>query len=636
LAHNNKLAGIRPDKYEVNMTPNRREFLLALGLSSSAALEAGQSTLTETSDKGGVWCRLNERLSVLVLAPEIVLAHRPSIGDVMCRRTSSSIHRDGSSTVVECRYRLDTAEYSCDLDCRLKLTTEARAGRLHLVVEGELGAEKPLSADVRVRIPFQMEGVPPSAVVLPLRNGVVAAQETSKSAGAFWHLGRGSSRDGSQLALPLVSLKLEGNESLSIARDPYAGMQFRIQEPGRKEKEKRFGFTCETCYAATLLRGAREKWTMVLALHPDAVEQSFETFYATIPDIHAGPAWVHDIRLNYYDYIADAGQSLEPDLNELARRIPEKFRKHVVVCLHGYYDYVGRYSFNQKTGRIDDAWKSYDERARLMSVTRDELRRRLRLVKSLGFRSALYFADALGYEDAFPEFNKDWIWRDERGAPVPWWYWQKRPDSAGHKNYSLDPSNPRVRQWFVEYTRALITEFGRDMDALVWDETHCINQGDVAATGAGIVPADRAMMRLVADITREVQKGWSVNPDLAFLLSDNIDAFKLGARVPFALVAHGTWQDSGCAPQAWAPGLLPNFRNCLISCNWSPVTNREWNRIAVEKYGLPQGLSNGYGDQLGPSKMPKEVLDTTIARFLKQCQEGRPRTRYLVPDDVRR
>ena len=58
-----------------------------------------------------------------------------------------------------------------------------------------------------------------------------------------------------------------------------------------------------------------------------------------------------------------------------------------------------------KRRRIDDAWKSYDDHAQLLAMTKKELHRRIRLVKDRGFRCAIYYFDALSYDDAGPEFN---------------------------------------------------------------------------------------------------------------------------------------------------------------------------------------------------------------------------------------
>ncbi len=155
--------------------------------------------------------------------------------------------------------------------------------------------------------------------------------------------------------------------------------------------------------------------------------------------------------------------------------------------------------------------------ARLLPMTAKELHRRIRMVRERGFRCTLYYFDALACEDAVPEFHSDWIWRDAGGAPKTWDYWEKRPDSKGHTNYMLNPAHPEVRQWFIDYTKALIAEFGGEIDGLVWDETHAVQQGATAKLGSSVIEADRAMMRLVADVAQEVQRGWNRNPDLALL-----------------------------------------------------------------------------------------------------------------------
>jgi hypothetical protein len=290
----------------------------------------------------------------------------------------------------------------------------------------------------------------------------------------------------------------------------------------------------------------------------------------------------------------------------------------VLVCLHGYYDYLGRYTFNPRTRQLDDTWSAYDRHGTELPMSRAELHRRIGLVKGLGFRCALYFCDSLAYDDAIPEFDPAWTCRDADGNAAHWYYWQKRPGCERHKNYLLDPGHPDVRQWFLDYTRALVREYGSDVDAFVWDETFFENPVSEAARetlGPSMECRARAMMRLVADVTCEVQRGWSSNPGLALLVSDNIR--RQNRHAPFCLVAHGTFQDSACHPDTWAFGRLTNFRNCLISCNWYPVTRRERNRLAAELYDRPQGVSNGWGDDRGPSEMPGDILDEIVERFVR-------------------
>ena len=67
---------------------------------------------------------------------------------------------------------------------------------------------------------------------------------------------------------------------------------------------------------------------------------------------------------------------------------------------------------------------------------------------------------------------------------------------------------------FIDYTKAMIAEYGCELDAFVGDETN-IYDTKIGATlrgGTGLVDPNRAIMRLMADVTREVQKGWRSTP----------------------------------------------------------------------------------------------------------------------------
>lgn len=506
-------------------------------------------------------------------------------------------------------------------DFTLLVSDAGAAGQKGIRINGELKPRESLPFDLTVRQVIGVNGLSECEAILPQRDGKLSHYPISQKqpTRAFWMLGRGVEPVGQQLALPLIGLRTigSGSEVVSFATDPYLGSQWHMSKVSQPAGA--VSIELASTFKGSLTPISTETRVVQIGAHGDTTNALFNTFYQTIPDIQPGPAWIHDIQLNHYDYIAETGKSLEPDLNELAKRIPEKYRKHVIVCLHGYYDYLGRYCFNANTGRMDDAWNAYDNHARLLPMTKAELHRRIRLVKDRGFRCAIYYFDALAYEDATKEFNPQWVWRDANATPRKWYYWQKRPDSKGHSNFLLNPAHPEVRQWFLNYTKALIAEYGRDLDALVWDETF-VRQGSTAKLGSNMVEADRAMMQLVAAVTRQVQTSRTMNPNLAILTSDNVDAHKPDQSVPYGLVAHGTYQDSWCDPKAWSPGRLPNHRNCLISCNWWPIKNRDWNRIAAEEYGLPQGVSNGFGDDRGPSEMPKEILDEIVARFIKRVE----------------
>ena len=68
-----------------------------------------------------------------------------------------------------------------------------------------------------------------------------------------------------------------------------------------------------------------------------------------------------------------------------------------------------------------------------------------------------------------------------------------------------------------------------------------------------------------------------------------------------------------------------------MTANWYPLQYAKQNEIAAEKYGLPQGVSNGWEDNCGPSPMPSALLDDVLRRFTKNVESKRERLRYLTP-----
>jgi hypothetical protein len=105
------------------------------------------------------------------------------------------------------------------------------------------------------------------------------------------------------------------------------------------------------------------------------------------------------------------------------------------------------------------------------------------------------------------------------------------------------------------------------------------------------------------------------NPQAAFFTSDNID--KSTNRAPYALMSHGTYQDSE-VPEAWPYGLFPNYRNVLWSCNWSHLnTFHTLTEYTVETFVAPVSISNGTND-LGISQMSSEKQRMFIDLFEKR------------------
>ncbi len=532
-------------------------------------------------------------------------------------------------------------EYTLAIDHR----GTVRTGRYHvawtvakenkraiLTRTSHLRFDNPLQLDVTVADAVELPAKHAARCTLPLRSGVVTGFDVDPShdAVAFFTLGRGATvRQGYELAMPVIGLgsgkKL--GPTLAIAADPFCGVQFRVANRTGGQKPAA-SVTMSTTYRGSLVGVKDERRTSVLVFHGGGIDGMLGSFYDTIPQTKPGASWIHDIQLNYYDYLGNGGRGWFDDLKKLAEKIPPAQRKSVVACIHGWYDYLGRYCYDRKTGKLADKWIAFP-RTRKTPMSKADIHKRIRFAKDLGFRVVLYFADGLNSDSAMPDYPKGWIFKDEQGKMRKGW----TGPSTG-KTYTLDPSNPQVRRFFLGYVEALLREYGREIDGLDWDETHYITQERLSAGAAGLSYADRDFMTLVDQITQRVQQWRKHNRDLVFLTSDNLGSW--GRRhVPYALVSHGTYQDSAMDPRAWPPGLLPNYRNCLWSCNWFPIrnSNRSRNRIAPDQYGLPQGLSNGYGDNVGPAKMPAAILDEVIQRFLKRAKEG-GRKRYLTQPTV--
>jgi len=56
-------------------------------------------------------------------------------------------------------------------------------------------------------------------------------------------------------------------------------------------------------------------------------------------------------------------------------------------------------------------------------------------------------------------------------------------------------------------------------------------------------------------------------------------------------------------------------RNSLWSCNWYHQTTWDRNEKTVATYELPVAISNGYGDDTGPSDMNDEQIRKMMALF---------------------
>ena len=302
-------------------------------------------------------------------------------------------------------------------------------------------------------------------------------------------------------------------------------------------------------------------------------------------------------------------------------------RGRAALTIHGWYDYVGRYAFNPAARALDRKWVAFPnvkhpqfvahatgplsktathwgwrkifDRLRPVEMSIEDLRRRMHYARSRGFRCLLYFGDGLNSGDELAGIH-------DPGKVLVQGGWIG-PETSG-RTYAQNPLHPGVRAFYRDYLHTLLAEFGKDIDGFVWDETFHVKAG---MTGTGQHPgyADAAMMSLVGELREATERH---DRRLAFLSSDNVGT---SYETPYALMAHGTYQDSMCAPRYWPYGLFPNLRNTLWSCNWYHQTTWKRNEDAVAWYQIPVAVSNGYGDDTGPSDMNAEQAGRMMALF---------------------
>jgi hypothetical protein len=469
-----------------------------------------------------------------------------------------------------------------------------------------------LTGDLTVKLPLwpPLEG----DAWLPLFDG--RAGRLGDQAACVYKFAGATPTDGVRLAVPMVSC---GGASLgpraTICTDPYFSSLFT-----RKSIEwtypKRIG-----------LEDQAERRTVVTVFHAGGAEDALAAFFAeALPDVPAGPPWLHEIAMVDYDYMSDAGNGWYADIDALTKAVPRDDRGKVFLCLHGWYDWVGRYCFDVKGKKFDEQWTAFGNYEKTKNapptmkidgetvdvdfakclpaqLTLANVHERLAYARSRGFRVGMYFADGTAAGAELADFDP------KRVLTQGGW---GGPDMSG-KPYVANPLVADVYKFYLAYTDALLAEFGRSVDAFVWDETFHVPTGSL---GSKDVPgyADRAMMRLVRTVAKKVEDHNQQNHrQIALLTSDDLGVNATAA--PYALVAHGTYQDSWCDPRAWSYGIFPNFRNSVWSCCWWPVHKWKWIDFAVRQYQAPVAISNGWGDNVGFAEMSPDMQRQVLAMF---------------------
>ncbi len=627
------------------MRIRRREFIEVLG-ASVASLSVSNlrgvsvaGTETEVMEKGG-W-----RLQVTA-AGEIVSFtdgktelinrrlgdNRPVVlvGGMKLYRCGlpSSSRREDSTLLLQ--YHL-TGPEDLQMDYQIGLI-DLPHGAVALKQKIAIHSTAKIGESVKLMLPRSIQlPLENRRVFLPLKNGIgrrkpVLGLESNDEyvfsfAGGYEAMGKAH-----LLAIPMVDEYADGTDlHLTLCADPYFTSFFCLPY-----QEKIGQFNC--VYGN--LKGTEER-TFYTALHDGDARTAMQVFYSTsLSDVKPGPDWLHDVAMVDYDYLSKNGKGWFADIDRLKELLAPSDRSKVFLVLHGWYDYIGRYAFDLQTKSFDKKWTAFPNALdsyvqslgnapdngtgyqwpkrsvkgmRPTPMTLADMHRRIRYAKDLGFRVGIYFADGTNACEGVKETY-------DRQKVLHWGGWVG-PDTKG-RTYAQSPLHPGVRQFYLDYIRALLEEYGKEVDGFIWDETYVIGPHDM---GQEHYPgyAGRAMMTLVKDVAGTVA---NYSSQLAFFASDDIGAwYQYEESAPYCLVAHGTYQDSWCAPVAWPYGLFPNYRNVLWSCNWAPVIRFPFTRYGVETFGVPVAISNGaFGEDIGISEMTPEQQKIIMDLFEKR------------------
>jgi len=551
-----------------------------------------------------------------------------------------NVRREGQFVAYE--YRLTSTP---EITVRYQVGVEPVEKGAALIQRISVQASGALTGDVTVELPRNIH-LPADGreVFLPLENGVGRRKVVDGSASVFQLTGPATNAPHEALAVPVVD-EFSNRTDLRIlfASDPWFTSEFRLPTENRAG-----GFRC-TYLAKLGIRNAEER-TIVTVLHKGSFDDAMRAFYATcLKDVRQGPDWVHDVAMIGYDFLSDNGRGWFADIDALERVIPPNDRGKVLLALHGWYDYIGRFAFNFRARSFDKTWKAFPcarlpevqalaktpdpgmkwgvgfhrnvlEKTYPVEMSWPEMHRRIRYAKEKGFRVAVYFADGILACDGVKEtFDPSKVLR--------WGGW-RGPEVSG-RPYAQNPLHPEVRGFYLAYIDALLGEAAKLADAFIWDETFYVKTGDL---GNDAYPgyADRAMMHLVRDVASRVA---AASPNLALFASDNLGPGRTGV-FPTALGAHGTYQDCSSQPQYFPYGLFSNYRNNLWSCNWFPITGFALTRYAVDTFDTPVTISNGYGDGVGPSAMNAETTRQFVDLFNQRKQRRQQLTWMEEKDGV--
>lgn len=434
-------------------------------------------------------------------------------------------------------------------------------------------------------------------------------------------------RDGRRLALPLV-LRHDGPGFLVIGTDPAYSAHI---SPGAGRT------TIEWTYRKEA--GPHDQRRRITYRTAATVDDALRGWFAAAtPGVPAGPAWLHEVAWTHFDFLSKNGRGWYADVDAFCAITDPDDRKHAAFSVHGWYDVVGRYTYDPHVDALDESWIAFpfvrDPRLRALEgtppedgvhppgytfhnlgqyepvpMTGDGVRHRAAYAKERGLRVPFYLTTGMM---ALGSRVDNEVSGHGLNARIPLW---TGPDAIG-ETYLMNPLHPEVRRRFLGLTAAILHRVGDLIDALVVDEAYFVGYGQLGPT-AYPGYADQAQAELLREIAGLCH---GHRADIAVLTADHLGTLNLQRQAyPYCLYVDGIYHDAWCSPHSFAASRFPTWRNVCWSCNWAPVTNLASTAWAVHAFGAPISTSNGcFGDDTGIAELPPAAQATLLELWYDQ------------------
>jgi hypothetical protein len=454
-----------------------------------------------------------------------------------------------------------------------------------------------------------------------------------------------------RIAIPMMIMETDRGLYM-LGCDPEFSATFLFVPQNEKTAEIRIVWQ----YSAQAGVHSDEKRAFFLKPFPCLSDAINGWFDLALPDVPKGPDWIHEVALQNFDYFSKNGNGWYNDIDAFTRMSRHEDRHKAVFTLHGWYDLIGRYCYDEQKKKLDEEWTVFplihhpfllerSSRSKIephimgvpfpnkfrslqdynpVKMNWEGLRNRLRYAKDRGIRTCLYTFTGM-------ESPGDRRKAVETGIGLnldnPVW---KGPDLVG-ETFVRNPLHPGNVEFFITVLQALLEQLGDLLDLLIMDEMYYVEYG---CMGPKACPgyADRALMRLTKKLAETAHQ---FRPDMALMCNDLI-GLPDNRAFPYGMFCDGAYQDTSMFHLAWHRNRFTQWRNTVWSCNWWPVTNIEWTKHGVLSHGAPVALSNGcLGDDTGLGDMEENSTPYRIIQALWDYDRQNRRTNILPETEVR-